>query len=350
MTHAPRGYEEVSRDHTLRSVKERPSNVSRPVKPARQPSFKTSESITAPSNYTPVAAAEKPETLPQTESHNNSNSDMSSGSTQSTESRNQSPPASQPQNQSQSGLRGSQLPRPGSSYKPRPVSQKKRKGKPTPPPPPPGGQVPEGQENQTSGAPAAPAPQIRKGALGSRSKAQMKKNDPNSKSFLASSIFSMSFLLPKSNPNPPTTQPPSLPRTESVHNKSAVELVRTNSANKYPTNENSLARMASYAALPTPTAPGIISNSHLHPAAAGMNTKKLIRHSSVLQQSQLYKQMHSGTSSDTNSAPLIRFDEILILSRRKRKILVDSITNTEAYLILEVLQKKWISFELQILP
>lgn len=135
----------------------------------------------------------------------------------------------------------------------------------------------------------------------------MKKHDPNSKSFFGSNIFNMSFLMSKPSNPPTTTRPVTPPITNPDHNKSTPSLPKVNSStnvNKYPTNENSLVRMASYAVLPTTTttvtSQATIGNAYLHPAAAGMNTKKLIRHSSVLQQERL-KQLQSTASHDIQS-------------------------------------------------
>lgn len=258
VTHSLR--DSIAKDATLKSVKERPSNIERPKKPASRHSLLAESDIPTPK----AGHGAKPEATVNPPEDDSPHSDGSSHSNSS---------GGSPNLEHQSS--SARLPRPGAlSSKARPTSHKKKaRSKPPVPLPP---ETDPKIENEP------PVPQVRKGALGSKSKSQYKKNEA-SKSFLGSSFLNLSFLLPKTNSSanlpPPTIEIP----------QKASELKRTNSSipvDKYPTNENSLARMTSYAALPTTNSfnsPGAISNTHLHPAAAGMDTNKLIRHSSVLQ-------------------------------------------------------------------
>lgn len=263
VTHSPRlTNEEFPRDSTLKSIKERPSNISRPKKPSSRHSLKEDLDLATPkveNSVPPPTTDDSPHSAEVNDSRTNSSGSTNSSGT--------------PNLQNQGSSR---LPRPGSTSKPRPISQKK---KARPRLPQPSSEVPEV---------TPPAPQERRGALGSRSKS--KKNEAASKSFLGSSFLNLSFFLPKST----SSVNMSVPVPTKDHEQTPT-LPRTNSSipvDKYPTNENSLARMASYAVLPSTDsfsshAAGGGLNSYLHPAAAGLDTNKMIRHSSVLQLNKL---------------------------------------------------------------
>jgi hypothetical protein len=300
VTHSPRISEEFPRDSTLKSIHERPSNVVRPKKPSSRHSLK--EVVDLPTPKAGHSSNQVTDNSPEEDSPE-VNDTISSGSTGS---------SGTPNLQNQGSTR---LPRPGASSKPRPVSQKKRARPRLPQPPADAAPLPP------------PAPQERRGALG---KSKSKKKEAASKSFLGSSFLNLSFFLPKSNSsaNLATPAPPNDPQQQ----QQSSHLPRVNSSipvDKYPTNENSLARMASYAVLPSTdsfsvpggAAGGGVMNSYLHPAAAGLDTNKMIRHSSVLQLNKLRGQksdvsgsIHDSSKKQNPSAPDV--DDIVNTERR----------------------------------
>ena len=291
VTHSPRlSTGEFPRDSTLKSIKE--SNILRPKKPSSRHSLKEDIDASTPKAGHSSMSHGTTEDSPHSPEENVSRTN-SSGSTNS---------SGTPNLQSQTSAR---LPRPGSSSKPRPISHKK-KARPRLPQPP--------SENVDL---PPPAPQERRGALG---KSKSKKNEAASKSFLGSSFLNLSFFLPKSNSSANLSTP--VAPTNDQHQPS--NLPRVNSSipvDKYPTNENSLARMASYAVLPSTDSFSAASaggglNSYLHPAAAGLDTNKMIRHSSALQLNKLRQKSDVSGGGAGGGGEVHNSDEIVNTEKR----------------------------------
>mmetsp|Transcript_24493 Transcript_24493/g.36018 ORF Transcript_24493/g.36018 Transcript_24493/m.36018 type:complete len:1721 (-) Transcript_24493:92-5254(-) len=154
-----------------------------------------------------------------------------------------------------------ELPRPRPSakpHKPRPVSHRKHHSKPPPPPPAP--------RRRQRGPDGKAAPAMQKGSAASQSNTKLKGGVTSSKSFLGSSLFNMSFLLAKPHAN--ASRSDEKPGTEEIRKPSSLQLSAL-STHRYPTNESSLSRLASYSALPSFSVSAAAANSNLHPAAAG---------------------------------------------------------------------------------